>query len=126
MNYTADRFLDGMSKKLAQGLRKAWAAGGQLVSEKVPKEALPAVLILAAWGERIEVQIVDDYEVLLERTRQAFKDNGLHHPDLFFASAICIMAERGQELTVGSFETINIPNLFNEFFNLEERSDEEE
>lgn len=123
MEYSGTRFLSDCSKKVAKALRDAWSDGEQLATEAVPKEALPAVLILAAWGLRIDIEIVDDYDTLLDRTEQALKDGNVHHPDLFFASSIIIMARRGQELSLGGFELIGVPGIFIEFFGEQDEQD---
>jgi len=125
-DYDAKRFLSSCTPKTAKAIDAVWKAGEQLVADAVPREALPAVLILAAWGRRVDVEIVDDYDALLERTSTALKDGNLHHPDLFFVSCICILAERGQEPTIGGFETINVPDIFEGYFSEHTPSEEEE
>lgn len=115
-DYDTKRFLSSCAPKTAKALKEAWAEGAQLASSAIPRDALPAVLILAGWGRRIDIEIVDDYDELLERTKEAMKGDGIHHPDLFFASSIIILAERGQEPSIGAFETINVPTIYEEFF----------
>jgi hypothetical protein len=118
--YSVKRFLGNCTTATAKGLRKAWADGDQLAAAGVPVDGLPAVVILAAWGRRTNIDLVDDYEELLTRTRDAFNKCSLRHPDLFLASCICILASRGEAPTVGSFEQISIPAIFQELLGGEE------
>jgi hypothetical protein len=116
VRYSTERFMSSIETGLAKKLRTAFKAGAQLAAAKVPTEALPAVVILASWGVRYDEHIVDDYE-LLARMRQAFDDGAVvHHPDLFFASCVCILALRDQVPTVGSFEAIGVPDIYANLF----------
>jgi len=44
----------------------------------------------------------------------------VHHPDLFLASAICIMHDRGQDITIGGFEACGVPAIYDELFGEDE------
>lgn len=119
--YTVQRFLtSGTSKKTSDMLRKTWKENDQLVASKVPRDGMVQVVIMAAWGTRVDMELVDDYDALLERMRDIFKEGDVEHPDAFFASSICIMAARGDELTVGGFEQLNIPSIFCDLLGIEE------
>jgi hypothetical protein len=118
--YTVDRLLSSCSAKLAKQLKALWAEGGRLSADKVPRDALVPVVILAAWGQKQGIEVVDDYDALLEKMRAAFAEGGVHHPDSFFASSICIMAQRGQELSLGGFTSIGIPEIYEELFGTED------
>jgi hypothetical protein len=120
--YTVERFLSACSKQTVKTLRAAWKEGDQLAADKVPKDALPAVLILAAWGRRCDMELVDDYDVLLKRTRAAMTDGSVNHPDLFFASGILIMHERGEDAVIGGFVQLNIDGIFNDLLGLGDES----
>ncbi len=119
--YTVTRFLESdTSKKTVTLLRKAWKDNDQLATKAIPRDGLLQVTIMAAWGRRVDIELVDDYDALLERMRDALKEDFIQHPDTFFASSICIMAARGEELTVGGFEQLNIPTIFCELLGIEE------
>ena len=118
--YTVDRFLSSCSAKLAKQLKALWAEGGQLGADKVPPDALVPVVIHARPALVTDVEVVDDYPALLEKMRAAFAAGGVHHPDSFFASSICLMAEREQELTLGGFESIGVPAIYEALFGTED------
>lgn len=111
--FTVERFLSAMPKDVALNVRLAWEGGFQVRAAKVPEVALPAVLILAAYARRDEVELVDDYDLLVERMRDAVSDFGLtSHPDLFMASCICILHARGELPSFESFEAIGLPSIY--------------
>jgi hypothetical protein len=116
--YTLERFMSNLSKPVNKALRHAWSNGEQLTAGGIPREALVNVVILAGYGNRIDVAIVDDFEELLERLRAELHEGKAYptHPDTFFASSMVIMNGRGQELTMGSFESIGVPDIFAQLF----------
>lgn len=123
-DYTVKRFLEtGTSKKTAEMLRKTWKENDQLVASKVPRDGLVQVVIMSAWGLRVDMELVDDYDALLERMRDVLKEGDVDHPDCFFASSVCIMAARGDVLTVGGFEQLNIPGIFCDLLGIEEEAE---
>jgi len=110
-NYTIDRFFSSCSKGTTKLLKQAWKDGDQLAAGKVPVDGIPVVLIMAGWGLKQDVELVDDFDKLIER----FHENagkGMQHPDLFLAGSICIMRERGQDVTVGGYEAVGIPDIY--------------
>lgn len=119
VNYTVDRFMSNLDKKLAKQLRTVFQAGDQLAAAKVPKAALINVAILATYGHFMDNEVVDDYAELLERLRTALKDGDVKHPDDWFASAICIMASRGETLTIGGFMSLGIDVIYCDLFGIE-------
>lgn len=120
-DYTVKRFLEtDTSKKTVDLLRKTWKEGDQLAAAKVPRDGMVQVVIMAAWGMRVDMELVDDFDALLERMRDILKEDYPQHPDTFVASSICIMAARKDEITVGGFEQLNIPHIFCELLGIEE------
>lgn len=117
--YTVTRFFSNCSDKTRKLLNKAFKDGDQLAAAAIPKDALPAILILAAYALRIDIELVDDYAELLERTREALKIGGVHHPDLFLASSICILAERGDVPTIGAFTQVGVDGILTDLLELE-------
>jgi hypothetical protein len=114
--YSLTRFMSNLSPKLAKQIIKHCNDGEQFDAAAIPRDALPNVTILAAFGSRIDVEIVDDYDKLLDRLRTACNDGNVHHPDLFLATSIALMAQRGQDITLGGFEAVGVPDIFAELF----------
>lgn len=122
VNYTVDRFMSNLDKKLAKQLRTVFQGGDQLAAAKVPKAALINVTILATYGHFLDNEVVDDYAELIERMSQAFKDSEVgatDHPDSWLASAICIMAARGEALTIGGFMSLGVDVIYCDLFGIE-------
>jgi hypothetical protein len=116
-SYTVERFLSSCQPKLAKSLKALWAEGGQLAAAKVPESAIVPVIIIAAYGKKQDIELVDDYDALLEAFRELTKGGAcFQHPDTFFASSICIMAARGQDVSLGGFESIGVPDIYEELF----------
>lgn len=122
--YSVERFTHGMSSDpmLADMVLAALRSGYQLTADAIPDMALPAVLMLSAYGKYYQdVDIVDDYELLVEAQREAFRGFGnCAHPDLFFASCICILDARGEFPCRAAFEDLQIPVIFDETTNVGE------
>jgi hypothetical protein len=110
--YTVERYLSDCSPRSAAYLRENWGEGNQLFAEEVPTDALPCVVIFACYARQYEVELVDDYTRLLDRYWDEIKE--FAHPDKFFSSSIVIMDETGATPTLEAFESINIPNLYEE------------
>jgi hypothetical protein len=115
VKYTVERFLSSVEPATAKSLRKVWREGLQLAASRVPPHALPAVVLLATWARRNGIELVDDFDELLAATQTAFDDGTvIHHPDLFFVSCILILYARDQVPTLGGFESIGIPAIYND------------
>lgn len=112
VRYSQERLFWGADAQAIKELKAVWKEGEQLASESVPHELLCVVIMMAAWGRRFGLDIVDDYDLLLQRARDAMEASELHHPDLFFISCLCILHRRNDEPTVGGFEQIGIPEHF--------------
>lgn len=120
-DYTVERFVHGIGDPLLkETILLALASGYQLTADAIPDQALPVVLILACYAKYHEdVDLVDDYELLLEAQREAFRSSGnCAHPDLFFASCICILDTHGQYPSRAAFSDIGVPILFDELTNV--------
>lgn len=112
VRYTQERLFWGCDPDTVKALRGVWKEGDQLATESVPEDALCVVVMMAAWARRFGADLVDDYELLLQRARDAMARMELHHPELFFVSCICILYQRNEEPTVGGFEQVGIPNHY--------------
>jgi hypothetical protein len=110
--YTVERFLSDCSPATAKLLRAAWANGDQLAARRVPADGLPCVLILASYARVYGVELVDDFDALLERYKEL--ESEFYHPDKFFGSCICLLAAHGQWPDEVSFESIGIPHIYEE------------
>lgn len=116
VRYTQERLFWGCDPATVKELKAVWKDGEQIATEAVPDDALAVVTLMAAWGMRFDIELVDDYLQLLQRCRDAMEARTLHHPDLYFISCICILARREEAPTVGAFEQINIPEHFANLF----------
>lgn len=118
IEYTLTRFMSNLSPKMAKLIIAACKSGEQLTTDAIPEEALANVTILASFGKRIDVDIVDDYEGLVQRLTDHYADGGNagNHLDGFLASSICILATRGDMPTIGGFEQVGIPDIFAQLF----------
>jgi len=112
VRYSQERLFWGVEPATVKALKQVWADDEQLATEAVPEDSLCVVILLAAWGRRFGVELVDDYDLLLQRARDAMAASNLHHPDLYFVSCVCILAQREDAPTVGAFEQINIPEHY--------------
>lgn len=117
MEYSMDRFFGNVPPKIVKQIKAACAEGEQFSYDAIPDDAVPCFVILAAFGRRIDVEIVDDYEALCERFKTAKSHK---HPDLFLASGIIIMEGRGQEVTLGMFVELGIDKLFEQLYGEQE------
>lgn len=114
LRYNATRFLSDCCDSTWAFLKGEWAEGNQLGSRKVPVDALPAVVILSSYARQYGVELVDDFDALLERYNDNMRE--CSHPDKFFASCVVILSERGQVPDDASFESIRIPEIYEELF----------
>lgn len=112
--YHSARFLADCDPATEAMLRKTWAAGDQLVVRMVPVDALPAVVILAAYAKEYGVALVDDHDALLLRYWEHLKE--CSHNDKFLASCICILAGNGQAPSDEAFASVNVPGIYEELF----------
>lgn len=120
-DYTVERFVHGIGDPIVkESVLLALASGYQLTADAIPDQALPVVVMLAAWAKHYEdVDLVDDYEMLLEAQREAFRSCGnCAHPDLYLASCICILDAQGQYPSRAGFEDVGIPAIFEELTNV--------
>lgn len=117
VDYTVERFLHGIGDPvLKECLIVALGSGYQLTADAIADQALPVVVILAAYAKYHEdVDLVDDYELLLEAQREAFGSAGnCAHPDLYLASCICILDSQGMAPSRAAFEDVAVPTIFTE------------
>lgn len=112
VRYSQDRLFWGADASTVKELKKVWKDEEQLATEQVPEDILCVVIMMAAWGRRFGIDVVDDYDTLLQRAYDLMVAQSLHHPDLFFVSCICILHKRNEEPTVGGFEQLSIPEHF--------------
>ncbi len=90
--YTVARFFSECEAGTRDVLIKALRSGFKLAARKVPRDGLPCIVILAAYARACEVDLVDDYDVLIDRLENALMSEGaVKHPDLFFASSCRIL-----------------------------------
>lgn len=112
--FTVERFLSNCSPATKEYLLENWAESNQLLVEEIPPDGLPPVVILAAFTRLYDVELVDNYDELLNKYWWESPD--IFHPDKFFASSVCIMDENGTSPDLESFEAINIPTIYEELF----------
>lgn len=110
--FTVARFLSDCCEETRTFLIEQWSEGNQLVARRVPVDGLPPVVILSAYAREYGVELVDDYDALLERYQENIAD--CCHPDKFMASCICILKERYQVPEDEAYEVINIPKIYEE------------
>ena len=110
--YTATRFLSDCCDETYWYLVGQWSEGNQLTTNRVPVDGVPAVLILAAYAREYGVELVDDYEALIQRFQDHVSE--CNHPDKYLASCICILYERDQVPDDESFEQVGIPTIYEE------------
>lgn len=121
--FTGARFFSGVGDVvMIDAARQALRTGYQIETATLDYQLVPAFVILATWALFYEgVELVDDYERLLEAHREAITEGSLcAHPDLFMASCITLLAKREQHPCRESFEAIGFPGLFNELVLVEE------
>lgn len=116
--YTVERFLSDCSERSKEYVVHTCNNYEQFVADAVPSDALPPVVMLACYARQHGVDLVDDYVHLLDRYWDEFP--GFAHPDKFFSSCIVILDETGQAPDPVSFETIRIPDIYDELFPEEE------
>lgn len=106
--YTVARFFSECEARTRDTLMKALRSGYKLAARKVPRDGLPCVVILAAYARACEVDLVDDYDVLVSRLDDALAYEGqVKHPDLFFASSIRILATAPGRPSLPSIEAFH-------------------
>ena len=110
--YSATRFLSDCSDGTYWSLINNWKEGNQLNSEEIPTDGLPPVVILSCYARQYGVDLVDDYERILDRYWESVAD--VRHPDKFFASCIIILDETKQVPDDESFESIRIHEIYEE------------
>lgn len=113
--YHHARFMADCAPATEAMLRKAFANGDQLVAKRVPIDGLPVVVILAAYLRDYGAELVDDYDVLLDRYWEHKPDCA--HNDKFFASCIYLLHQRGQVPEDAAYTSINVPGIYEELFN---------
>jgi hypothetical protein len=114
--YTQERLFWGIEQDTIKDLKEAWDEGEVLSVELLPDETLCAVTLLAAYARMQDIDIVDDYDALINTVRAKLTGEGLHHPDLFMVSMICILHARADRPSLGGLTQINIPEHFENLF----------
>lgn len=110
--FTPTRFLSDCCDDTYWYLINEWKQGNQLRMDVLPVDASPAVLILARYAKDYGAELVDDYEALLDMYWNNV--NEVRHPDKFFASCIVNLDDRGMSPDEESYESINIPTIYEE------------
>lgn len=110
--YNATRFLSNCSDETYWYLVNNWKEGNQLVTEDIPIDGLPAVLILACYARQYGVDLVSDYNALMDAYWWNVAE--VQHPDKFFASCIIHLDEYGAAPDPVSFDTIKIERIYEE------------
>ena len=112
--YTPERFVSDCSPESQAMLTKTWKRGEQLAARRVPVDALPCVVIMASYLRTYDVELVDDFDALLDR----YSDNVADccHPDKFFASCIKILHLRLLSPSPEAFESIRIHEIYEAMF----------
>lgn len=112
--FTPARFLSSCCEESAATISKAWKRGDQLVSRRVPVDALPCVVIMASYLRTYDVELVDDFDKLIERYDDHISE--VFHPDKFLASCISILHKRYQAPSAEAFESIHIHDVYEAMF----------
>lgn len=112
VRYTQERLFWGIEEGMVKQLKALWKDAEQLEVSGLPDECLCVVIMMAAWARRGGIDLVDDYDALIQRARDAFEAGELHHPDLFFVSCVCILHRRDDVPSIGAFTQINIPEHY--------------
>lgn len=121
--HSVSRFLANLDAVEEDVLRSTLALGYQLSADAVEGNLAPCVVILAAYARRVlDMELVDDFDELIARQRQAFQKY-CHHPDLFFASCVVILHAVGDQPSVEAFRDIGASELFNELVEVEDESE---
>lgn len=114
--HTVQRFVGGIGDAvLVSCLLMALRSGYQLRTILVPEQALPAVVILASYAVNYQgVELVDDFDTLLDLYYQAVEDNTCAHPDKYLATCIYLLHKREQFPSIESFHDVRVHELFEE------------
>lgn len=112
--YTVERFLCNCCERSKEYIIQNCKEYEQFIADEVPTDALPVLVILASYARQHGVDLVDDYVHLLDRYWDELEHH--YHPDKFFASCIVILDETDQVPSPESFETINVPNLYDQLY----------
>lgn len=115
--FTIERFLHGIGDVVLKNTTLlALRCGYQLEVARVPYSVAPVIVILAAYGRHhAGVELVDDYDKLMELQREATSVYGeCAHTDLFLASCIAMLHRRDEFPCYEAFEAVGVPKLFDE------------
>lgn len=112
--YTVDRFLSDCTERSREYVIINCKEFNQFVADEVPADALPPVVMLACYARQHGVDLVDDYSYLLDRYWDEIET--FAHPDKFFSSCILILDETGRAPDPESFETIRIPDIYDNLY----------
>lgn len=112
--FTPERFFGDCTPESEALLRKAWKKGQQLIAARVPVDALPCVLIMAGFLRQYSVDLVDDMDALCQRWEDRIGD--CQHADKYLASCVNLLHKRGMIPDAASFESVGIPQLYEELF----------
>lgn len=112
--WSVERFMGGIGDAVLKScLRMALRSGYQLRTILVPEQALPAVVILACYAVNYQgVELVDEYDTLLELYYQSVQDNTCAHPDKYLATCIYLLHKRDQFPSLDSFKDVRVDDLF--------------
>jgi hypothetical protein len=115
--YTIDRFFHFVSPKTRKHLEAEWAEGNLLRVCTLPRDALPVVLLMAAYAKTYDVDIVDDYEHLLSRFQDELTQYGtVNHYDLYLCSSVVVNYENYRPTGRESLIEIGMNRFWDELF----------
>lgn len=98
----------------------ALGSGYQLCADALQGNVVPVVFILATYARvELDMELVDDYELLVERQRAAFLEY-CHNPLLYLASCTCILHARGETPCGQAFTDVGIHRVFAELVDANE------
>lgn len=117
---TTREFLSSLDVVQTGAVIAALGSGYQLNADAPRGDVVPAIFILATYARlALGIELVDDYELLVERQRAAFKDY-CHHPLLYLASSTCIMLARGETPSIEGFTDVGVDRVFAELVDADE------
>lgn len=121
--FTVERFFSGCGDHVATSMAlAALRSGFQIEVAAVTWQLVPALVILCAWSLHYnDVDLIDDYDALLELHREAIvgPDVLAAHPDMYLASCIALLAKREEFPGREAFEQVNVPSLYREILQQE-------
>lgn len=117
---TTREYLSSLDVVQTGAVIAALGSGYQLCVEALHGDVVPAIFILATYARLdLDMELVDDYELLVERQRAAFLDY-CHHPLLYLASCTCILHARGDTPSLQAFTDVGVDRVFADLVDADE------